>query len=93
MQRSSFQVFALERSGKQDFLLMRQKVPEPATLGLAAVALAGLGTPSPSPGLNTRLTDTGPVRQRAAGRFQCGRRTTCRAAAPSRANRPRLKNS
>lgn len=43
MQRSSFQVFALERSGKQDFLLMRQKVPEPATLGLVAVALAGLG--------------------------------------------------
>lgn len=91
VQRSRFQVFALERSGKQDFLLLRQQVPEPATLGL--VALAGLGAPSSSPGLNTRLMDTGPVHRRAAGRLQRGRRTTCRAAAPSRANRPRLKNS
>lgn len=41
---SAFTVFALEKAGKQDFLLLApaSTVPTPATLPLAALALAGL---------------------------------------------------
>ncbi len=39
---SAVDVFALSKAGKQDFLLTASRVPEPGTLALGGLALAGL---------------------------------------------------